>query len=77
MNHQLPIILKCRINGIKIEICNGEIPDAFRSLHFNPVTEFELPDTKASDEEFQYWLYLYRHSNDRLGNILLKQSQCN
>ncbi len=61
MNNQFPTITKCiNMDGMKIEVCHGEIPDVCRLLRFGPVTEFELPDAKATDEEFQDWLLLYR-----------------
>lgn len=75
-----PMILalaKCRVNGITLEVCQGEIPDVFRLLRFDPITELELPDTKASDVEFKAWIGLYRHSSILFGQALLGESQCN
>lgn len=76
MNEPIPVVAKCRINGILLEVCHGEISDIFRLLWFGPVTEFELPDTKRSDEEFRVWLEFYRPSSSSLGKTLLEITQC-
>lgn len=77
MNDLLPTIAKCYMNGITLEICQGEIPDIFRRLRFNTITEFELPDTKDTDKEFNDWLNLYRGSGGWFERELLRESQCN
>lgn len=76
MNQPLSVA-KCRINGITLEVCYGEIPDIFRLLWFVPITEFELPDTKGSDEDFSNWLGLYRHARPLDEQSLLEKAQCN
>ncbi len=47
MNDLLPKTLRCRVDEITIEVCHGEIPEIFRQLYYNPITKFELPDTKV------------------------------
>jgi hypothetical protein len=76
MNHLLPTTIRYRVNGITREVCQGEIPDIFRQLQFDPVTELELPDTKATDDEFTAWLSIYRHSSPFMMHILLEEAQC-
>ena len=76
MNDLLPTVVRCRINDITVEVCHDEIPDIRRLLRFDPVTEFELPDAKASDEQFQDWLDLYRHSSKWFGMHLLEEAKC-
>lgn len=68
-----------KMEKLTVEIFLGGIPDIFRKLHFGPVTEFELPDAKVSDEEFQEWLSLYRTSwsNGWFEKELLEEAQCN
>lgn len=85
MHDLLPKTLRCRIDGITLEVCHGEIPDIFRQLRYDPVTEFELPDTKVRNidergcfvDEFQEWLTLYRHANPWFELQLLEEAQCN
>ena len=77
MDNLLPTTLRYRFNGITFEICHGEIPDIFRQLRYDPVTEFELPDPKATDDEFQEWLTLYRHAKRFWEFMLFEESQCN
>lgn len=77
MNYQLPKTIKCLIDKTTIEVCHGEIPDVCRLLHFDLITEFELPDTKGSDEEFDVWLCLYRHATPILEKDLLGIAKCN
>ena len=76
MNSQLPIVAKCHVNGITLEICQGNIPDIFRQLHFDPITEFELPDDK-SEREFRTWITLYRRAQEWSARNLLSRSLCN
>ena len=85
----LPVIAKCHVNGIIMEICYGEIPGIFQALWFDPITPLELPDAKATDEEFYDWLTLYRDSinwydfsvavdpTTVFEHHLLKESLCN
>lgn len=76
--NQLPVIIRSRVNGVTIKVCHGKIPDMFRLLRFDPVQEFELPDTKESDEDFNDWLGLYRISTTTwFEHFLLEESQCN
>lgn len=78
MNSELPIILKCRVNRITIEVCHGgEIPDIFRLLHFDPIKEFELPDTKITDYEFHRWIDRYLHASPCVAKQLLEEAKCN
>lgn len=77
MNDLLPTVVRYRINEITLEVCHGKIPDIFQALWFDPVTDLDLPDAKASDEEFQDWLGLYRHANSWFKSQLLEESQCN
>ncbi len=85
MNNLLPVILRSNINGTTIEVCHGEIPDIFRWLYFDPITEPELPDTKGTDEEFQEFLHHYRNAyqwynpqwDKWASNYLLEKSKCN
>lgn len=84
---RFPTIMECHNNGITIEVCHGEIPDILRQYGFSysphlritwgHVREFELPDTKVSDEEFREWLELYRHAAPWLEYPLLEDAQCN
>lgn len=77
MKEQIPLVVRCNTNGVTLEICHGDIPDFWRLLTFNPITEFELPDTIASDKDFSDWLGLYRRSNDGYTQLLLEESLCN
>jgi hypothetical protein len=72
-----PIVIRTNICGINIEVCHGIIPDIFREQLFEPVTDFELPDAKKSDEEFYDWIELYSISTDIWGQIMLEASKCN
>ncbi len=51
-----------KMGAIPIDVCHGPIPDIFRTSMFGPTTEFELPDAKESDDEFEGWLSDYRSS---------------
>ncbi len=83
MDDLLPKTLRCSTDGIIIEVCHGEIPEIFRQLRYDPVTEFELPDTKVKNidkqgyfvDEFQEWLSLYRHADKWFEFHLLEESQ--
>ena len=77
MNNVMPKIVRCRSNDFTLEICHGEIPDVCRLLWFEPVTEFELPDTKESDVAFHTWMCRYRDASEWLSDHLLRTSQCN
>lgn len=67
MDDSLPKTLRCHIDGIT----------------YDPVTKFELPDTKVRNvdkqgrfiDEFQEWLILYRHANPWFEFHLLEESQ--
>ncbi len=81
MNDLIPKTLKYRVDGITIEVCHGEIPEIFRQLNYDPVTEFELPDTKnnewqtgISNEEFEEWLDAYRFASSGFASFLLMES---
>ena len=76
MNKSPLTIVKSRTIGFVAEFCFGNIPDIYRSLYFNQHTEHELPDAKCSDQEFQDWLSLYRHSSNWFEYQLLEESQC-
>lgn len=58
------ITIRDVIDGITIELSRGEIPDRFRTSRFGPITEFELPDTKGTDEEFNEFIDSYRRQTD-------------
>lgn len=75
MIRQNPIVIVCKTNGITIKICHGEISDEFRLHKFLPLTEFELPDAKGTDEEFNDWLNLYRWSSNWFEYELLEESK--
>lgn len=76
--NQLPVIIRSRANGVTREVYYDEIPDVFRRFRFDPVQEFELPDAKESDEDFNDWLGLYRISTTTwFEHFLLEESQCN
>ena len=77
MNNLLPTVARYRINEIILEVCHGEIPDVCRPLWFDPITELELPDAKASDEDFENWLALYRHAKPWFAGVLLEEAKCN
>ncbi len=77
MNDLLPTAARYRINGIALEVCHGEIPDVCRLLWFDKITEFELPDAKVSDEDFENWLALYRHAKPWFTGVLLEETKCN
>lgn len=77
MNNDLPTVVRFCRDDTTIEVCHGEIPDVCRLLRFDPITEFELPDTKGSDEEFDIWLCLYRHATPVLEKDLLGIAKCN
>jgi len=65
MRTQMPIVVRFwanRMGTIPIDVCHGPIPDIFRTSMFEPATEFELPDTKGSDDQFSKWLDIYRSS---------------
>lgn len=51
MNSPLPTTVRCCVKGITLEICHGKIPNIFRQLRFDPITKFELPDTKVTDKD--------------------------
>jgi hypothetical protein len=70
----MPIMIS---SHTKIEVCVGEIPDVFRVLWFDPITELEVPDVKGSYIGFELWLNRYRDSNHRLGQMLLDITTCN
>lgn len=72
-----PIVLKVNLCGVDVEICHGEIPDIFRQVHFDQISDFELPDEKRSDDEFYDWIELYSISTDIWGQKMLEASQCN
>lgn len=72
-----PIVLKINLSGIEVEVCHGSIPNTFRESFFNPITEFELPDAKRSDEEFEDWIEFYSISDDGWAHIMLEASICN
>lgn len=76
--NDLPLtVAKCRVDDIRLEVCQGKIPDVCRLLlWFDPITEFELPDAKASDDDFNNFLGLYRHSSLWFTDVLLEGSQC-
>lgn len=76
MNQSL-LIARCRINGITLEVSYGEIDDIYRRGWFPSITEFELPKTKGSDDDFEVWLDFYRPSSPELGKTLLEISKCN
>ena len=76
MNSQLPRTVRCNIDRITVEICHGEIPDVCRLLNFDPITEFELPDAKATDKEFTGWLSLYSHETYFREESLMKETLC-
>ena len=44
------------MNGVLVEECQGTIPDAFRTAHFEPTTEFPLPDSRASQADFDAFI---------------------
>jgi len=77
MEEPVAIILRTKVSGITLDVCHGEIPDVFRQLWFSEITEPELPDAKVSDNEFNDWLSLYRHSNCWFERQLLEESLCN
>lgn len=69
MRTQMPIVIRFWANqtrAIPIDVCHGEIPDIFRTSMFEPTSEFELPDAKELDEQwdtgFERWLTVYRSS---------------
>lgn len=76
MDDLLPKTLRCRINGITLEVCHGEIPQIFQQLWFDPITEFELPKSRAPDKEFIAWLEIYRHAQGNLEQQLLIGALC-
>ncbi len=71
MTSEIPIITRCRIDDVLIDVCHGNIPDIFRKLWFDPLKEFELPDTKVTEKKFQRWLDLYRHASPDFEQQLL------
>lgn len=75
MNQPL-VVARCRIKGITLEVCHGDIPDVFRLLWFGQTTELKLPDTKTKDDDFNNWLKLYRNSKHSETQSLLDISQC-
>lgn len=77
MSKSMPIIIKYRSNDFVFEVCYGEIPDIYMLLWFEYITEFELPDTKESNEVFQDWICRYRKASDWVSNHMLRMSQCN
>lgn len=77
MNEPIPFVARCKIKGITLEFCYGEISDAFRLFWFGPTTEFELPDKRERDEDFHNWLGGYRRSTPMEAQSLLKRTQCN
>lgn len=69
MRTQMPIVIRFwgkHIKTIPIDVCHGPIPDIFRTSMFGPTSEFELPDAKELDEQwdtgFERWLTIYRSS---------------
>ena len=76
MKDQLPTVVRCRVNEITLEICHGEIDDIFRKLWFGPIVHPELPDVKATDEEFENWRNRYALSSDFMADVLLEEAQC-
>ena len=72
-----PTIVKYRLGDIKLEVCHGEIPDIFRRFWFSPVPDFELPDTKGTDYNFEHWLSMYRKARPNSARILLGWTKCN
>jgi len=77
MSELLLVTAKCRVNETTIEFCLGSIPDVFRQLWFDPITELELPDEKEADIDFSDWLGLYRPADEKVSKRLLEVSQCN
>ena len=77
MKSVMPTVVRCRSNDFVLEICHGEIPDVCRLLWFDPVTEFELPDAKESDEAFQNWICRYRNASEWVTDHMLRMVQCN
>jgi len=59
-----------------MKIWSGVIPDWYRCDNFGPTKEFELPDAKATDEEFEEWLQVYRHANDFFSMLMLDEASC-
>jgi len=76
MDDLIPTVVRCRLGDTTVEVRHCEISDVFRQLWFGPVSELELPDAKASDEQFQDWLDLYRHSSKWFGVHLLEEAKC-
>lgn len=72
MRTQMPIVIRFwgnQMGAIPIDVCHGAIPDIFRTSMFGPTSEFELPDAKESDDEFEYWLSIYRSSMCRFESL--------
>ena len=78
MNNPLHTVTQHIENGIILEVCYGKIPEIFRQLHFGPITEFELPDTKATNSEFQDWLIFYSKAKESLWveQRLMEMAKC-
>lgn len=77
MNNQPPIVIRCLIGGIILDVCHGEIPDIFCTSKFGELIELELPDAKGTNKEFQNWLISYRQANPSFEKQLLKVAKCN
>lgn len=67
-------VIGCNVDGVRLEYCNGPIPDRFGLIH-QKISELELPDTKVSDEEFEDFLSLYRHASPWFAYQLLEESK--
>lgn len=77
MNDQLDIVTQHLEKGVILETCCGKMPDKFRQLHFGPIAEFEVPDIKVTDSEFQEWLIFYRRATLWVEPQLLEMAKCN
>lgn len=63
------------MNGVLVEECQGTIPDAFRTAHFGPTTEFPLPDSRASQTDFDTFIATIRDADSEDVASLLAGAQ--
>ena len=49
-------VIKCKVDGVRLEECQGVIPDIFRSGFFGDIKHPSLPRSNGTDEEFGVFL---------------------
>jgi len=79
MRTQMPTVIRFwgkRLGAIPIDVCYGAIPDIFRTSRFDPTSDFELPDAKDTDYNFDHWLFMYRKARPNSARILLGWMKC-